>query len=79
MSWIWNPAHIIGVNAADPKPNPFAMDRTPEQIFLLWKSKLKRKRKWPGAGASTVKNHHFVMGHIPVLNPHESHVYISLK
>jgi hypothetical protein len=77
MSWIWNLAHIIGVNAADPKPNHFAMDRTPEPTFLLWQWKSKKKRKWPGVGASTAKNHRFVMGPIPVSNPHESYVFIS--
>ncbi len=34
MSWTWNPVHIIGVNAGDPKPSHFAMDRTREPIFL---------------------------------------------
>jgi hypothetical protein len=59
MSWTWNPEHIIGVNAADPKHNPFVMDRTQERIYLPWKSKLKKKRRSPGVGANTQKNPHF--------------------
>ena len=61
MSWTWNPVRITGVNAADPKPNPFVMDHTREPIFLPWQSKSKRKRKWLGVDASTHKNPHFVM------------------
>ena len=69
MSWTWNLGHIIGVNVADPKRNPFAMDRTPERIYLPWKSKLKKKRKWRGVGANTAKNPHFATGLILASNP----------
>ena len=69
MSWTWNLAPIIGANAVDQRPNPFAMARTREPIFRLWKLKLKKKRKWLGVDVSTAKSHLFATGLIPVLNP----------
>jgi hypothetical protein len=79
MSWTWNPGRIIGVNAVDPKPNPFVMALTPEQICLPWKSKSKKKRKWRGAAANIAKNPHFVTGLIPASNPNSRCSLISIS
>ena len=78
MSWTWNPVRITGVDAADLKPNPFVMAHTLEPICLPWKSKSKRKRKWPGVDASTHKNPHFVTGLIHDSNPKEQGLLHSI-
>jgi len=77
MSWTWIPVRTTGANAADPKINPFVMDHILEPIFPPWKSKSKKKRKWLGVDASTLKNPHFVMDLIHDSNPKEQ-MFVAL-
>jgi hypothetical protein len=75
--WTWNLAPIIGADADDPKHSHFAMDLTPERIFLQSRWSSKTRGRWLGADANIVKKPPIATDRIPGWNPKIHHIAFS--